>query len=469
MNLYKLSILVFILSGVLYAQPKNSVRNNFHFEPGNTTGFGSSLSCNLNAKCDVFANFNNLLPAIFKINNYATGYLINNLLNDGRLLGITKIHVFPNGVDADDTTSLTFIFNYEFAGCDNQVDEPAGISVTVNVRVLTKDHESDRVLFEILTPSGGFPSNLSFQLLGWDVKSDVIQYDPIYLFGHPSGDVKKGTIISVSYASDEVIEGDVSQGALEYGVSGSPALNREGRVKGDITGGQLYGCDIVPEAYAIINTLFEDWDILQPFLDPNNSGLKVCDARITPLPIELLSFTAEIVDNKIKLEWKTATEVQNSGFDIERRKADKNDWTKLGFVQGHGNSSSPNNYYFIDFPEGTGKYYYRLKQTDFNGIFVYSPQINITTFSPSKLTLAQNYPNPFNPTTSIEYSVPGKSFISLKVFDILGREKASLINEEKESGSYKIEFNAAGLTTGAYFYKLQSGSSVQTRKMIVLK
>ena len=85
------------------------------------------------------------------------------------------------------------------------------------------------------------------------------------------------------------------------------------------------------------------------------------------------------------------------------------------------------------------------------------------------LILQQNYPNPFNPTTMIKYSIPGKSFVTLKVYDILGNEIATLVNGEKPAGHYSVRFNSKGLASGIYLYKMEAGDFISTKKLIILK
>ena len=468
MSLTKIVILVIITASSYYSQPKK-FHDNLNHPSDKTSGFGTSLPCNLNAHCDVFTPFNYLIPAIFKIENYGTGYLINNLLNDGRLLGITKLHDFPGDLDPGDTTTLTFIFNYEFPDCNNQTLEPPGITITTLVKILASDDRSDRVLFEMQTPAGGFPANINFQLLGWDINPDIDADDTLFMFGHPSGDVKKGAVLTVIYVGNGVTFANISQGALEYGISGSPVINVSGRIIGDIGGGELNGCGNDPEATAIINNIAEEWDDILPFLDPNSTGQNICNAKTVPLPVELISFSGSIYGNKIELVWKTATEVRNLGFDVERNDEFKTGWTKIGFVRGHGTSSSPYSYSFTDIPDKANKYYYRLKQTDINGQFSFSSQIEVSQATPSNFSLEQNYPNPFNPTTEIDYSIPAKCFVSINVYDILGRHITSLINEVKEPGIYNYVFNAGRLNSGTYIYKMQAGSFIQTNKMVLIK
>ncbi len=192
------------------------------------------------------------------------------------------------------------------------------------------------------------------------------------------------------------------------------------------------------------------------------------------LPVELTSFSAKTANQKVSLEWKTATEVNNYGFNIER-KQETNDWSKVGFVEGHGNSNSPKFYSFVDksltIP---GKYLYRLKQIDIDGKYKYSDEVEIQYDVATKFELLQNYPNPFNPTTSIKYSVPKISdanFLSVQliVYDVLGRKVETLVNERKSPGNYEIKFNAGKLNSGIYYYELKTGDFHKIKKMILLK
>ena len=189
------------------------------------------------------------------------------------------------------------------------------------------------------------------------------------------------------------------------------------------------------------------------------------------LPVELNSFTAALADGIVNLNWETKTEIKNFGFDVERRNELQNNtkWEKIGFVQGNGNSNSPKQYSFIDNTVTDGKYSYRLKQIDTDGKYKYSDNVEIDLGSPAEFSLRQNYPNPFNPSTSIQYAIGNRQFVSLKVYDILGNEVATLVNEEKPTGTYEIDFDASNLTSGIYFYQLTAGSFSQTKKMLLLR
>ena len=195
------------------------------------------------------------------------------------------------------------------------------------------------------------------------------------------------------------------------------------------------------------------------------------------IPVELISFTVELYGNDVKLLWLTSTETNNQGFEIEKLKDSDierlNDWETIGFVPGFGTTTQVNNYFFYDGSLQPGKYQYRLKQIDFDGTFNYSKTIEVLVGTPIGLYLEQNYPNPFNPSTKISWQLPVGSEVTIKVYDLLGNEIATLVNEEKPAGNYEVEFNPASSiknpASGIYFYQLKARDFVQTKKMILLK
>ena len=188
-------------------------------------------------------------------------------------------------------------------------------------------------------------------------------------------------------------------------------------------------------------------------------------------PIELTSFTASVVENKVLLNWSTATEINNYGFVVERRfESAKSNWEKIGSVPGSGNSNSPKAYSFADnYTLTSGKYFYRLKQIDIDGSFNYSNEILAEISKPVSYSLNQNFPNPFNPETKISFSIKDAGNVSLIIYNVLGEEVRTILNEFKEAGSYTLNFNAAGLNSGVYFYRLQANNYSEIKKMIVLK
>jgi hypothetical protein len=191
--------------------------------------------------------------------------------------------------------------------------------------------------------------------------------------------------------------------------------------------------------------------------------------NIGSLPVELTSFTAQPVDGKISLAWRTATELNNNGFNVERS-ANKSDWSKIAFVKGNQNSTSPIAYSYVDNSlSKAGQYYYRLKQIDNNGSYKYSNIVEVNFASPSAFSLNQNYPNPFNPSTVISYSIPEASNVKLAVYNVIGQPVRVIENGFKNAGSYQISFNASDLASGTYFFKLEAGQFSQIRKMMLLK
>ena len=161
------------------------------------------------------------------------------------------------------------------------------------------------------------------------------------------------------------------------------------------------------------------------------------------LPVELTTFSANLLDNKVELIWNTATEVNNYGFEIQRSAVSnqRSEFEKIGFVDGHGNSNSPKYYSFTDKSiEASGKYSYRLKQVDIDGTFEYSDEVEVDLGLPKDYTLEQNYPNPFNPSTSISYSIPNDGNVTLSIYDVIGNEVAVLENGYKTAGNYSHNF-----------------------------
>ncbi|HMN24819.1 MAG TPA: PQQ-dependent sugar dehydrogenase [Ignavibacteriaceae bacterium] len=194
----------------------------------------------------------------------------------------------------------------------------------------------------------------------------------------------------------------------------------------------------------------------------------------TIVPVELVSFTATIVDNKVKLDWFTATETNNSGFEIQRSK-NGSDYQTIFFIGGNGTTTNRNVYSYIDESVNFGVYYYRLKQIDFDGTIEYLKAVSVDLGLPKTFMLEQNYPNPFNPSTKIKWQSPISGWQTIKIYDLLGNEVATLVNEFVEAGNHEVEFNTGEgsrqltLTSGIYFYQLKAGNFTTTKKMILLR
>lgn len=217
--------------------------------------------------------------------------------------------------------------------------------------------------------------------------------------------------------------------------------------------------------------------IIAEFIDSavlSNKGLQI--------PVELVNLSAIVNNNNVFLSWQTATELNNAGFEVQRLCNTDNDsvlddWITVGYIEGKGSTTKYSSYSFVDDDVFSGTYNYRIKQIDFNGNYkIYKFHETLVILPPESFELSQNFPNPFNPVTTISYQLPIKSKIRLSIYDILGNEIITLINENKDPGKYKIEFNASTLSSGVYFYRLQAlpfsnaeNPFIETRKMILLK
>jgi photosystem II stability/assembly factor-like uncharacterized protein len=188
------------------------------------------------------------------------------------------------------------------------------------------------------------------------------------------------------------------------------------------------------------------------------------------IPVELTAFTASTSNSKVTLNWTTATETNNSGFEIQR-KLDNSDWERICFVEGYGTTTEPKEYSYVDDISSitASSFAYRLKQIDFDGSYEYSEVLYLDNFTPSDFALHQNFPNPFNPVTIIRYSIPLKSQVEIVIYNTLGEKVKQLVSEEKEAGSYSVEFNASSLPSGNYFYRLQADSFIETKKLVLMK
>jgi hypothetical protein len=194
------------------------------------------------------------------------------------------------------------------------------------------------------------------------------------------------------------------------------------------------------------------------------------------MPVRLAAFTSTSQGRNVILNWATSYEENNFGFDIERSLAGGNaeNWSKVGFIKGNGNTNGTSRYNFSDNKLNSGKYNYRLKQIDYNGNYEYfqlSSTIEVSL--PGKYNLSQNYPNPFNPVTKIDYEIPANSKVSIVLYDMSGKEVKTLVNSEQSAGFYTIQLNAGDLSSGIYFYRMIANSNGNnmtfTKKLSVIK
>ena len=211
--------------------------------------------------------------------------------------------------------------------------------------------------------------------------------------------------------------------------------------------------------------------------DPINSSVTVpIHMSVTSeVPVELNSFSAKVNSNEVILNWRTATETNNKGFNIQRLDNENEKWKSISFVNGNGTTVKTSSYLYKDKINKPGKYQYRLEQIDFNGKSEYSQTVNAVVTGPDKFELLQNYPNPFNPVTKINYALPVKSEMTLKILNILGQEVAEIVNQTQESGYYDVSWQPKNITSGIYIYVLDAkpvdGKNVSriVKKMVYMK
>jgi hypothetical protein len=190
------------------------------------------------------------------------------------------------------------------------------------------------------------------------------------------------------------------------------------------------------------------------------------------VPVEMTSFTGNVTNNIVNLNWATASETNNKGFEVQRS-SDNSQYATVAFVAGKGTTTATSNYSYSD-NATSGKYSYRLKQIDFDGSSSYSNSVEVDVV-PSSFSLDQNFPNPFNPSTMISFNLPSDSKVSLVVYNATGQVVKELVNGNVSAGYNQISFNASELTSGIYFYSLKAFSAdgsqnfASTKKMILLK
>ena len=260
-------------------------------------------------------------------------------------------------------------------------------------------------------------------------------------------------------------------------------------IKGTLVSGLSGWTDVVTLNFDVINArdtakvMWLESNIFWQVYDADNSTSwstgNFTDLIIAPVTVELLSFTAVLLDNSnIKLDWSTITYADSYGYEVEKTDGDTTTWQKIGFIESKNILNTPVNYSFLDRPDILSPILkYRIKSVNTDATFSILKEIEIEVeIAPLSFELAQNYPNPFNPSTKISYTIPSVSLgetegsiVSLKVYDILGNEVATLVNESQIAGFYEVEFNAVNFASGVYIYRLNTASFSATKKMVLLR
>ena len=189
------------------------------------------------------------------------------------------------------------------------------------------------------------------------------------------------------------------------------------------------------------------------------------------VPVEFSSFSASANGNDVLLNWSTATEKNNQGFEV-LRKTGNGEFTSVGYINGNGTSLTPRNYSFVEKNVPSGQHTYRLRQIDFDGSYAFSSLVEVDVTAPAQFGLAQNFPNPFNPATTISFNLAVDSKVTLKVFNTLGQEISVLANATYAAGTHNLSFDASSLTSGLYIYSIEAsgvdGSNFKSTKKMIL-
>jgi V8-like Glu-specific endopeptidase len=186
------------------------------------------------------------------------------------------------------------------------------------------------------------------------------------------------------------------------------------------------------------------------------------------IPVELTSFTAVGYEDYAEISWITATETNNAGFSLERKSTNSN-WIEVAFINGNGTTTETKAYNYVDEQLNVGAHSYRIKQIDYDGTFTYSKLVEVDITAPDNYALFQNYPNPFNPSTTIKFSVPAEAVVQLNIFNAIGEKVAEVFNGSLNAGYHEMIFDASALTSGIYFYRLESNEFVISKKMMLIK
>jgi hypothetical protein len=373
------------------------------------------------------------------------------------IIAIRGVGGFGNNLWLDD-----FTVNDAASICVSNVTAPGnyGCNPLVNITMNSTGN-----------PTGGKLSVLQHIYTGY-----VSTYSPINIAANTTATTHDGSIFTPNVVSPDgwftvAYSGNDFSGTANYDISIDLSsylfLN-------DITKVYIVKRTTIGSPWVALNTTTNGTSVKASGVTSFSDFAIAGDSLNNPLPVELTSFVAAINGRNVELKWTTSSELNNAGFDIERKTDASETWNKLGYINGNGTTSQSSNYSFTDRNLASGKYNYRLKQTDFNGNFTYyNLSSEVIAGIPEKFALSQNYPNPFNPSTVINYDLPFDGKVSLKVFDMSGKEVASLVNELKTAGYHSVSFNASGIPSGVYFYKLSGESEGNNfsavKKMLLVK
>jgi hypothetical protein len=447
-----------------------------------------------------------LLAAAFVVDSYAqsfyTGDIGVNLNNFGRvrifsdngttrqvdrssvLVGVSASAVFDYTQDAGTVTAASTvgtpaISDFEVTGVIDNSDSnlPPNVEVAINiygwtngayalVKMNVKNRESNSmpavIGIEILPQVDGTYGGETVQ---WNAASQTVLMNKTGWVGYKFFSAAQTALKSINwtsgYGTDALFYQWLTQNSfdppLTAGVDGAVAILGQNAV--NIAPGQSvdfwFGISLGTSQTSCLD------------------NMDACLAKYNQIiPVELTSFTATANGSTVELNWATASELNNQGFEIERKTSEDLDWVLVAFKEGKGTTTEVQSYSYLDNVSALqkGTISYRLKQIDFGGNYSYSDEVEVDVNpSPNQYELYQNYPNPFNPSTIISFGLPVSSQVKLIVYNSLGEEVAQLVNQNLGAGSYSYYFDAAGLPSGIYVYTLQTGEKFISKKMTLIK
>lgn len=433
---------------------------------GIETGYAQRATCHIDTACNnETLGFEN---AVFMFNG-CTAYFVNNTQNDGRLLFFTKNHCVSLFWYEGSTYAANLKFNYQKQTCNSLTISPQYSSVTANVKLLEKQSNSDRALFEIADATQ-LPNTLTVRLLGWSLSSPKSPTQS-YVIGHPVQDLKSVTKFDNVSVIGSFLISHVNQnnGFVEIGNSGSPVFNSNFQVIADVTNGSIGSCTATPRAIVYSALFSVDYhSAFKSFLDPNNTNASELNYYDVVLPVELSYFNYIVENNKLILKWQTVSETNNSGFEIEYRNlstTNENEmFTTLSFVNGCGTTIEKQDYaYEIHEKLPFGSYEFRLNQINYDGRYTYSDIIKVEYYTHDfNLNI---YPTVTYNTISITSLSYDSYKCNIQLHDILGRK---LLNEDIQISNQKHLLSLAKHSPGVYIlYANCNNNSIVASKRIV--
>ena len=445
----------------------------------------TSLSCSFNVACsesEGWGDWADVASAVVKISNGCTGVLLNNVNEDEAPYVLTANHC--GSPAAGDTLNWVFKFNYQSATCPDPTNTPSSQSISGAVVRAASDGIADFALLELLEL---IPLEYGVYFAGWSL-SDTAPANGAVI-GHPQSDIKKITIDDdplVHYGSTRWAA-TFDHGTIEGGSSGSPLFNPSHQFIGHVKNSLQLDPDACSgpggddnNAIILFPKLNYIWNIgavgerVSDFLDPNNTGTSNVSAHENTgsnLPVELALFQATLDGQAVELRWKTVSETNNAGFEVQSfSKDDGGQWRVLGYVEGHGTTIEAQSYTYRADNLLAGTYRFRLKQIDFDGAFEYSPEVEVAVGIPTSYHLSPAYPNPFNPKTQFSLSVARAQQVQVAVYDVVGRRVALLFDGLMEAQTtHAFAFEAGSLPSGLYLVRVQSEYFVTSQTITLLK